>query len=316
MINIHFGLEGIISLHKGTNLNDDPGSGDPVIPPFKNMILDTGLQRIGQNADWMNWLHLGTGIQAPHPLQNSLQNATYKGNNYAPTKHTTVGVNITDPQNPFTWIRRVFRVTPRGESRTYSELGVGWNDNNLFSRTLIKDPNGNPNTISILGDEYLDVTYECRMYMPVNTAVYSVTPTGDDKEVRTVTVHASALNTNSVTFGWGLGYQSTNDIPHSLLGNFSSNMHNRIFTGGRGGLYGNPEGNQVGGAFNYTTLTRINDVSAEFTFIRELPDNVGLLRTIQISQQGYCFQMEMNPPFNKNEEERFSFSYTISWGRL
>lgn len=316
MINIEFGVAGFVDLHKG-RLGPD---GEPVtrehLSSFKNLVLDTGLQRIGENSDWMNWLHLGTGIQAPHPLQNSLQNPTYLGTNLAPSPNTTAGVDITDPLKPYTWVRRIFRVTPRGENRTYAEMGVGWNDSNLFSRTLIKDPQGNPNTISILGDEYLDVTYEVRQYIPVNTVVYQVVPTGDDIEPRTITVRGSQVNTLSQTFGWGIARnQSPNSTPHSILNNWSNNTHNRFFTGGLGGLYQNPEGGTVGSTFNRTSMARTSSTSAVITLTRELPDNVGLLRTLQVSQEAYCFQMEFDPPFNKSNEDRFSISYSISWGR-
>lgn len=315
MINIEFGVAGFVDLHKG-HLGPD---GEPVtrdhISSFKNMILDTGLQRIGENGDWMNWLHLGTGIQAPHPLQNSLQNPTYLGANLAPAPHTSAGIDISDPLKPYSWVRRVFRVTPRGENRTYTEMGVGWNDSNLFSRTLIKDPQGNPNTISILGDEYLDVTYEVRQYMPINTVVYSVTPTGDDTEVRTITVRPSMLNTLSPNFGWGIAKFTSNSMPQSILNNWASSPHNRFFTGGLGGLYQSPEGDIVGDTFNRTSLARTSSTSAVITLTRELPDNVGLLRSLQISQEAYCFQMEFDPPFNKSNEDRFSISYSISWGR-
>lgn len=316
MINIEFGVAGYVDLHKG-RLGPD---GEPVtrehVSSFKNMVLDTGLQRIGENGDWMNWLHLGTGIQAPHPLQNSLQNPTYLGTNLAPNPNTTAGVDISDPLKPYTWVRRIFRVTPRGENRTYAEMGVGWNDSNLFSRTLIKDPQGNPNTISILGDEYLDVTYEVRQYIPVNTVVYQVVPTGDDIEPRTITVRGSQVNTLSQTFGWGIARnQSPNSAPHSILNNWSTNTQNRFFTGGLGGLYQNPEGSIVGSTFNRTSLARTSSTSAVITITRELPDNVGLLRSLQVSQEAYCFQMEFDPPFNKSDEDRFSISYSISWGR-
>lgn len=321
MINIEFGIAGYVDLHKGRVGPD----GEPVtrehISSFKNLVLDTGLQRIGEERDWMNWLHLGTGIQAPHPLQNALQNPTYIGNSYAPRPHTTSGIDVSDPLKPFCWVRRVFRVSPRGENRTYSEMGVGWNDNNLFSRTLIKDPQGNPNTISILGDEYLDVTYEVRLYMPVETAVYEVVPTGDDIESRTITVHASRLNTENITFGWSLaGTQEGNPpnrVPNSILNNppTTTLAVNRFFNGGRGGLYQDPEGSEVGIAFRRTSLVRNSSTSATITLTRELPDNVGLLRTMQISQEAYCFQLEFDPPFNKSNEDRFSISYSISWGR-
>lgn len=314
MINLHFGIGGHFTIHKGKlDTNNEPVTRE-YVTDFDNLVLDTGLQRIGENADWMNWIHLGSGTTPPSPLQNSLINATYKGNSLGPSPDTYHGVNIEDPLNPYCWVTRVFRVPPRGENRTYSELGVGWNDNNLFSRTLIKDPSGGQNTITILGDEYLDVTYEARMYMPVDTAVYTVTPTGDDLEPREITVQASALSThtNSAAFGWGLAHYNK---PASLCGNDTVHAHNRFFTGRSGGIYQNPEGDVVGIAFDANSKVRTSDTSMTINFTRDLQDNIGTLRTFQVSQLGYCFQMQFNPPFVKTNEDRFNISYSISWGR-
>ena len=152
MFNMHLGFTGKFDLHKGTLDPEGNELSREHISDFGNMILDTGLQRIGSSSDWMEYLLLGSGIQAPHPLQTTLQNITYAGNNRGPGNHTTSGINIENPLKPFCWVKRTFRVTPRGESRTYTELGIGWNNSQLFSRTLIKAPQGLPTTISILGD--------------------------------------------------------------------------------------------------------------------------------------------------------------------
>lgn len=318
MVNLHFGLGGHFTIYKGKlDANNEPVTRE-YVTDFDNMVLDTGLQRIGISDDWMNWLHLGSGTTPPAPLQNSLVNATYKGNNLAPhealSSHTKHSINIEDPLNPYCWVTRVFRVPPRGENRTYSELGVGWSDSNLFSRTLIKDQLGVQSTITILGDEYLDVTYEVRLYLPVDTAEYTVTPTGDDIEPRVITINASALSThtNSWTFGWGLAHYNK---PGSLCGDHLQFLHNRFFTGRRGGIYQDPEGDVVGIEFNANSKVRTSDTSMTFNFTRDLQDNIGTLRTMQVSQLGYCFQMQFSPPFVKTNEDRFNISYSISWGR-
>lgn len=321
MINLHFGLGGHYTIHKGKlDSNNDPVTRE-YVTEFDNMILDSGLYRIGNITDWMDYLHLGTGTTPPSPKQNSLVNATYIGNIISPTAPTEYGINSSDPLNPYCWVTRVFRVSPRGESRTYSELGVGWYEdyvNYLFSRTLIKDSLGNPTSISILGDEYLDVTYEVRMYIPMDTAVYTIVPTGDDLEPREVTVHASNINTPTFRYGWGLGFYDSMSTrthrPNSICGTFLTN-HNRFFNGEGGGLYGDPNGTVVGTGFDAHTKERISDTSMAFHFKRDLPDNIGTLRTFQVSQMGYCFQLEFNPPFFKTYQDRFDISYSISWGR-
>lgn len=314
VINLHFGFEGIVTIDKGTMGDNGNPTSKERVSKFNNLILDSGLQRIGFYADWMDWLHLGTGITPPHVLQTALDTPTYKGKNLAPLPHTAGGINTSDSQNPFTWITRVFRVTPRGVDTTYTELGIGRNDSTLFSRTLIKDSQGNPSSITVLKDEYLDITYECRMYIPVDTVVYPITPTGDDTVPREITVHASNIGTRDLIFGWTLS-DTVGERPIALLGDHASYRRNQIYDGGHGGLFQNPSGTRVGDFFDYTARVRVDDVTAQFSFVRDLPDNVGTIRTIQVSQTSYCFQMEIDPPIVKTDQDRFSFAYQISWGR-
>lgn len=317
MIGLHFGFKGIVTIDKGRV----DGNGNPIskerVSKFNNLILDSGLQRIGQKADWMDWLHLGTGITPPQPLQTTLVNPTYKGKEHpgGSEPYSQAGTVTSDPQNPYTWVKSVFRVVPQGVSKTYTEMGLGWDDNSLFSRTLIKDSSGNPKGITVLGDEYLDVTYECRMYIPVDPVVHTITPSGDDNVPREITVQASNIDTITQIFGWCLATWYSG-LPVSLLGSSSSTtFHNRIFDGGRGGLHEDPKGSEVGRRFNYRSMVRVDALTARFSFEMGLPDNVGTIRTIQVSQHGYCFQMEIDPPFVKSNEDKFSFGYQISWGR-
>lgn len=323
MVNLHFGLGGHFTIHKGKlDTNGEPVTRE-YVTGFNNMITDAGLYRIGNNADWMDFMHLGTGMTPPTPQQNSLVNTTYIGSNVAPMlagEDTRFGVNTVDSENTFCWITRVFRVSPRGVSQTYSELGVGWRGSNdehhLFSRTLIKDSLGNPSTVSILGDEYLDVTYEVRMYIPTDTAIYTVSPTGDDLEPREVKVHASNIKSSGAVFGWSLGYRKiSKTLAHSICGSTYDYNHNRFMSGESGGLFEHPKGEQLGYTFNANTVERLSDTSMAFHFNRDLPDNIGTIRTFQVSQTGYCFQMEFNPPFIKTSGDKFDISYSISWGR-
>lgn len=325
MIKLHFGFKGIVTIDKGKLDKNGNSISREHVSKFDNLILDTGLHQIALSDSWIDMLHLGSGITPPHPLQFSLVNPTYEGRNLAPVPNTDIGTNTSDPQNPYTWVTRIFRVLPQGVKKTYTELGIGGGPNNLFSRTLIKDSLGKPKSITIAGDEFLDVTYEFRMYIPANTLTYSITPTGDDRQERVIKVRAARIDTLSRTFGWGLGYyyglagqygEYKEYRINSLCGSYKyPNMHNSIYTGGLGGLYGIPEGSGVGLSFDYTSVVRIDSTTMQFTFDRGLPDNKGTIRSLLVSQTGYCFQIELDPPFVKTEEDRFYFTYQITWGR-
>lgn len=322
MIKLHFGFKGIVTIDKGKLDKNGNSISREHVSKFDNLILDTGLHQIALSDSWLDMLHLGSGITPPHPLQFSLVNPTYEGRNLAPVPNTDIGIDTSDPQNPYTWITRIFRVLPQGVNRTYTELGIGGDSNNLFSRTLIKDYQGNPKSITVLGDEYLDIKYECRMYIPADTIEYSITPTGSDNQKRTVTVRAAMIDTLSRSYGWALGYpygkDGTYDVYklNSLCGSVNKPfVQNILYDGGLRGLEQRPDGRVVGEHFNYTTMVRIDAVTMQFSFVRGLSDNVGTIRSILISQTGYCFQMEIDPPLVKTEKDKFYFTYQITWGR-
>lgn len=314
MFNVHIGFDGRFSYAKGKLDADGNELTREEIPGNTNLILNAGLQYMAFNPSWLKYLHLGSGVEEPAPNQTTLQNTTYTGDNPAPSGDGAYGINVTDPNKPYHWYRCVFRVTPRGSNRTYSEVGVGWSATNLFSRALIKDPLGNPNTITVLGDEYLDVTYEIRMYIPVGDRVSVIQPTGDDLEPRTVTVRARRAGVRDVySNGWNIsdaGYRG-----NQILGTWNNDAHYIFGDGVLGSIFDYGGGNQVGAAFNASSGVRTSDTSYTFNILRDLPDNVGTLSFIALSQIGYAFQAQIDPPFVKDNESRFWFSYSISWGR-
>ena len=315
MLDIKLGLMAQFTVRKGKISKKGHKLKSKLITEFNNLILNTGLERIGLNGDYMNYLHLGSGISLPTPVQSSLQNTTYTGNSLAPGIHTTAGNNVSDLTAPFTWIKRTFRVNPRGTNNTYSEIGVGWNTVSLFSRTLIKDPNGNPTTITVLSDEYLDVTYELRMYIPTHDTVVEVVPTGDDTLTRTITTRASNIGNFGVgSSSWGLATSASNGGTVGIVSAYSSNYHCIPYTGKIQGITSNPNGATVGSWFNYS-IERLNDTSIKCSISRLLPDNVGIWSSLILSTACTSFQTELDPPFVKTNEDKFDMSYTLSWGR-
>ena len=81
-----------------------------------------------------------------------------------------------------------WRFDPGDATGTPTEVGVGWleypppnydEEHRCFSRALIVDGAGNPVSITVLADEYLDVTYAMRLYPYMGAdSVKSVTLSG------------------------------------------------------------------------------------------------------------------------------------------
>lgn len=123
---------------------------------FTNLITDSGLNRIA-TGNWIDRIVIGTGVTAPDSEDTVLEalflSTTDKRN------ETTISSGSAPFKKRYLTTYR-FAAGDLDEDIEYSEIGCGWGDTALFSRSLIKDHDGEPTTIKMLDDEYLDVVYE------------------------------------------------------------------------------------------------------------------------------------------------------------
>ena len=135
-----------------------------------NLITDFGMNAIGtagNRVDPIGSVQVGSGSTAPAFSDTNLVSLIA-------TKAGTVGGY---PQNgngvDHSWRRWQWRFGQGVAAGNLAEVGVGTGSGsgNLFSRALILDGSGNPTTITVLATEFLDVTYEIRLYWPSTTDV-------------------------------------------------------------------------------------------------------------------------------------------------
>lgn len=126
---------------------------------FDNLILDAGLNRLGSGGAF-NRCMVGTSAAAVLPSQTALSTQIASTTTI---EASTSGVNI---GSGYAWARRTFRFAVGTATGNIAEVGVGWSTTECFSRALTVDGNGTPVTISVLPDEFLDVTYELRLHWP------------------------------------------------------------------------------------------------------------------------------------------------------
>lgn len=104
--------------------------------------------------------------------------------------------------------RTQWRLNPTGSSYSVSEVGIGMEPSSspagitsgqkIGSRSLVVDNLGAPTTVSVLGDEYLDIEWELYWYVPEDVSgVVSITDNGTPIDI-TWTVRASDMS----GFGW------------------------------------------------------------------------------------------------------------------
>lgn len=153
---------------------------------FKNLITNAGMAGWIYNTQTSK-ISVGTGTAAPAYTDTALAN-------FLASTTTNQGASTAFPVYPSVPYSRASVTRRFGAgvaAGNLTEVGIGPSSGSLFSRALITDSAGNPVTLTVLSDEYLDVTYTLRGYVPMGQPdqVYAVTISGV-----TYTVTARAAN--------------------------------------------------------------------------------------------------------------------------
>lgn len=203
MNTINVGLAGRYQLEVGkldADGNEIPESRRVVVPWFENLITNAGLDYLGSTSqNNLAMCRIGTGNTAPANTDTAL--VAQVGSTTTVGNGETSGYDSTDN---YLYCRVSRRFNPGTVSGVnLAELGMAAsNAVNLFSRSLIKDIGGSPTTIALEDDEYLDVLYELRMYLPTNDATTVVTIDGVSTTVTIrYSTHANALDAWAALLG-------------------------------------------------------------------------------------------------------------------
>lgn len=249
---------------------------------FKNLITNTGLKRISQvstpvGAGWRgsnynpifgDQIILGTGSIAPEYGDLGIPKATAVHVSNLNGSETGVGgldvetgVSVTAPFYGYFRTKIVTDFTG-----SFSEIGFGWesglygsyetihptqgpvdSDFRCFSRSLVRDADGNPTSLDVLSDELLSVTYEIRNYAQTNDVVSSITLNGVPTTITTRAARASGQY-------WAIKPEKYNGSRHDkfYLGNSTTYFYE---VGINNDITGEPQG----------VATNINDSSASIT---------------------------------------------------
>ncbi|MGH8237836.1 MAG: hypothetical protein ACREXP_12540 [Steroidobacteraceae bacterium] len=152
----------------------------PLTGWFSNIVLDQGLDLAitsGDSPSFLNCCRVGTGNTAPANAQTNLIAHVAGTSNIITSSTGTVGT-----PDFYSWKIATYRFAQGAAAGNLAEVGIGngtGNAANLFSRELIRDGGGSPTTVTVLGDEFLDVSYEHRLYAgPLVDVASTVTISG------------------------------------------------------------------------------------------------------------------------------------------
>lgn len=282
----------------------DDGTVSKKTEQFKNLVLDAGLQQMSVDT-WIDRCCVGTGNSTPNVKQLDLDAFVASTR----TMKTTVTKMQTTNEPYYYSVTVTWRFERGVAAGNLSEVGLGWADDKLWNRALIKDANGNPTTITVLADEYLDVVSEIRIYPPRKTTgkFNLFDKTGKLVSQHTTTCiplfHTTAFGASRVAMGfdrkiafWIISSDALSDDVTSI-----------------------PTGGSVAAQVGSSVLTYPTQTSCRMTATLDLDKANGSHRsfvipnTIMSMFNGY--KVQIDPPITKTSSQVMTYVFDLSWGR-
>jgi hypothetical protein len=269
---------------------------------FDNLILDSGLNRIGTNSDWLNACQVGTGTNAATVNDTGLQTYLAGTTTLSVSSATTAQANA--PY--YTQNTRTYRFAAGVAAGNLSEVGVGWSSgsgSNLFSRARILDSSDNPTTITVLSDEFLDVTYRIRNYAPPSDTTGTVVING---VTHTYTVRAGQANSVVYSDTWGFTAAA-----------LRTGANVTAYSGTLGAITSSPTGTASSApttsALSYSQSSLYRDRTAEWGLSNA--NFGGGIGAFYVEFAGGKLQIGMSPNIMKTNSQTLSMTFRYSWAR-
>lgn len=263
---------------------------------FNNIVLDAGLARMSVGT-WIDRCCVGTGNTTPAVTQTAL--ASFLAST------TSINATTTSIQTSATPYYRSVTITWRFSmgvaAGNISEVGMGWANTNLWNRALVLDANGNPTTITVLSDEYLDVVAEIREYPTLSTtgSFNLVDKAGAIKSTHSYTGSPLMLSA-SATFA---------KITSTIFAVYSGVKNDSVIS--------NPT-TQIG-TTSTSTVTYPTSTSTQAIWTLALATANGTHQSFLLQMDGlagsFYYKFQISPTITKTSAQIMTYTTTMTWGR-
>jgi hypothetical protein len=276
---------------------------------FPNLITDIGLNRIGSGGIATHGL-VGSGSAAPSFTDSAMNSFVAAAANDGSGADALNGAQSTTAPY-YGWHRRSYRFPMGVAAGNLSEVGVGWHNGSgysAFARTLIKDINGDPTTMTVLSDEVLDVVYELRLYPPATDSNFTFNIGGVTHSVvrRAAIINDANAWTPKPLFNAGLA---------------SNGYKMRLWSGAIGTIFQLPAGSVGESETTVRQSYSNNSLVMQYVSLWGLAfGNVGGANSIDISPQinsggvGH-YQMSVSPTIAKDATKTLALTFELTWAR-
>ena len=299
-INEKIRMEGFYSFKVSNSKGESRDLSGIIAEDHKNLILDVGLNALGTTSV-VSACKVGTGVTPVAVSQTDLATPLAITSTL---QSSSTGRNSTAPY--YTWGRRTFRFSQGTAAGNLTEVGVTYGDgSSLFSRALIVDSEGNPTTLTILADEWLDVTYELRVYQDLADKTFNINLLGVD---HVVTVRPAYVTTNPSDSSYFFDHFISWYYYYSQCSHYNGTIG--TITGSPSGV-GSSAGGTSYGAYSQNSLQRsiiygvgLDDANLE-----------GGIQSTIINTDKCIWQVGYSPAIAKDSFKTLTMNYTLSWGR-
>ncbi len=266
-----------------------------------NIVLDSGLSRMFTGV-WIDRCCVGSGNSTPTATQTALD--SFIASTTTSIADSAATNSTTEPY--YKMMRRTWRFNEGAAAGNISEVGMGWGDNALWNRALIRDTNGNPTTITVLSDEYLDIIAEIRFYVE-SSIVGSFYLTDKNNDVVSEHTYTGVpYLSNDLTW-------HTGKLDFAYKAVYSAPILSITQTPSTAPL-------ETGRSAGWTVLTGVQRSALSLglsaansaqhkTFLIAIDFYSGLYRQIA------AYQIEISPPISKQNTQVMTYTFEMSWDR-
>lgn len=267
----------------------------------ENIVLDSGLARMSA-GHWFDRCCVGTGNSTPVASQVALDSFLAS----TTTKQKTESFVETATEPYHYGARITWRFGVGVAAGNISELGIGWGNNALWDRALVKDTNGNPTTITVLSDEYLDVISEIRVYPKKSIS----------GSFNLLSKSGAVISTHNFV-GMPCIIAATVDPVAIALGRLT--------------IKNGAMGNSVSGIPSGSSIALVGDKSIVKSYPTQtsfkavctvgMTNGNGVHKSLMVELYGPllwvqpAYKFEIDPPISKTELQEMTYTITGSWGR-
>lgn len=276
---------------------------------FPNLITDAGLNLIGTSSTWLTYCRVGTGSTAPANGNTAL--ASHLAETVTKQSNTPAAQGSAPYYGSTTIVYRFGQGVAAGNLAEVgiSDQAVASSTDVLFSRALILDSSGDPTTITVLSDEFLDVTYQIRFYPPASDVTHTVNISGTDYTVieRASSVTDATVWSGSASTGFQGGMKPSTALAYAAgIGAVTTTPSGTTF----------PVESTTNAAYGNNNLYRDGTLVWGLTFGNVGGGGIGSVSAkMGAAGSGGMLQYDFDPNLPKTSSMILSLVFRHTWGR-